>query len=338
MSESRAIEFSNCSTSDLTYTGIYIYYSADIVVSSSRIQGPLHTGVSTDACDNVTVLNTTVTDCVYGGHFRGGGNLTISGCEFVDCTNDGIWIDDMDDTTVVYSTFGACSVGVHGRFVNRFNITGNTARDCKYAGIATMMSTGVTLMDNNLDNASLYPYGYFPSHLFFNEGGNVVNGKPLGHFSNLTSGTIDASQYGQVVLVNCTDVVVEQGSFERVYAGVQLAMSSNCTVRNIAVSDARVYGIYVLGSSNTTVESVQVDGPSAGIRVSGSPDTTVDDVYVANTFNEGILFSSSSSGIVNNSVIVNSKIGVRFASSHYGTINRTHIENASLYGIDFFYS
>ncbi|MHA1736707.1 MAG: right-handed parallel beta-helix repeat-containing protein [Candidatus Thorarchaeota archaeon] len=57
-----AIEFSNCSTSDLTCTGIYIYYSMDIVVSSSRIQGPLHMGISTDTCDNVAVVDTTVTD------------------------------------------------------------------------------------------------------------------------------------------------------------------------------------------------------------------------------------------------------------------------------------
>jgi len=57
-----AIEFSNCSTSDLTRTGIYVYYSTDIVVSSGRIQGPLHTGISTDASDNVAVVDTTATN------------------------------------------------------------------------------------------------------------------------------------------------------------------------------------------------------------------------------------------------------------------------------------
>ncbi|MHA1740519.1 MAG: hypothetical protein ACTSVD_00320 [Candidatus Thorarchaeota archaeon] len=36
--------------------------TTDIVVFFSRIRGPLHMGISTDTCDNVAVVDTTVTD------------------------------------------------------------------------------------------------------------------------------------------------------------------------------------------------------------------------------------------------------------------------------------
>ncbi|TFH05491.1 MAG: hypothetical protein E4H14_12615, partial [Candidatus Thorarchaeota archaeon] len=58
--------------------------------------------------------------------------------------------------------------------------------------------------------------------------GNTVNSKPLGYFKSLTSAIIDGTQYGQVILANCSDVTVKNGVFTNV--GIQLGFCTNCTL------------------------------------------------------------------------------------------------------------
>ena len=102
-------------------------------------------------------------------------------------------------------------------------------------------------------NTSLYIYGDDINYWEHNVSDcNEVNNKSLGYFWNMTGGTIDGSQYGQIILANCTDVIVENGILDNTTAGVELGYSSFCNVTNSSMSDG-IYGAILYASTNNTI-------------------------------------------------------------------------------------
>jgi parallel beta-helix repeat protein len=70
---------------------------------------------------------------------------------------------------------------------------------------------------------------------------NTVNGKPVYYWKDREGGKIPNGA-GQVILVNCTNVIVENQNLNNASIGIQLAFSSSITIKNNICSNNR-YGI-----------------------------------------------------------------------------------------------
>lgn len=103
---------------------------------------------------------------------------------------------------------------------------------------------------------------------------NLVNGKLLGYFWNLTSGIIDGTQYGQVILANCSGVIVEDGVFSNLTVGIELGYSAYCSLMN-NTSSGNEEGVSVASSSNNTISNNTIAGNNYGVYLHPSSDNNL---------------------------------------------------------------
>ncbi len=99
---------------------------------------------------------------------------------------------------------------------------------------------------------------------------NTVNGKPVIYMKNSVGGIVPNGA-GQIILANCSSVIVDNQNLSNGLYGLQVGYSSNNTIRNNTVLNNYLSGIYIYESdgniiSNNTCSS---NGEN-GIRLSGS--------------------------------------------------------------------
>ncbi len=71
---------------------------------------------------------------------------------------------------------------------------------------------------------------------------NTVNGKLLIYWQNMTGSTVP-SDAGQIIIVNCTDVIVTGQNLSNISTGLLVVYSSNIVIQNNTISDNEKYGI-----------------------------------------------------------------------------------------------
>lgn len=133
---------------------------------------------------------------------------------------------------------------------------------------------------------------------------NTVNGKDLGIFFNLVGAEIEAEQYGQIILGNCTETTVTEGTFTNCSTGVQIISCVNSTVIGATVTDCSWQGFTVERSNQTRIIDCYVSNcREEGIFLSVSPFYTIDNCTLEENL-EGILPHIYS----NNGTIINCTI------------------------------
>jgi parallel beta-helix repeat protein len=176
-------------------------------------------------------------------------NNTISG------SVTGVTIENSPGIIIANSTISNTTSGIDVSspdvLIANNTITGNM-------GGIKLRSLNATLVSNSLTNNGVYISGGpvdFWKHAIGPD--NLVNGKPIGYFWNLTTGIIDGSPYGQVILANCTGIVVNNGIFENSTIGIELGYCTDCNVEGNSISGAWS-GIYVESSSENIVSNNNV--------------------------------------------------------------------------------
>lgn len=103
---------------------------------------------------------------------------------------------------------------------------------------------------------------------------NLINGKQFGYFYNAANLLFDGTQYGQILVVNSTNVVIEDGEFSEATCGASFVLSHNCTLKNATVTQNSIYGLQILQSTNTTITKSAInENPINGIFESMSQRT-----------------------------------------------------------------
>ena len=282
----------------------------------------------TDACF-------VIRDCLLKGEMLGGvhlrnvnhgeirNNTILGGAYF------GVALQSSSDNTVVNNTISG--IYVHGDGVYIFSssdntVVNNTISEYNY-GVSIVSALNNTLSSNIFVNNGIYISGnaveYWRQNITTD---NFVNGKPLGYFWNWTSGTIDGTQYGQVLLANCTGVIVEDGVFSNASMGIQLGYSSYCSLMNNIISGNH-NGVHIHFSSNSTLVNNTISGnESHGVVFGSSSDNTLVNNTISGNHGEGVYIPSSSDNtLVNNTISGNYYNGVFLPDP--GTSNNTLVNN-----------
>jgi parallel beta-helix repeat protein len=111
---------------------------------------------------------------------------------------------------------------------------------------------------------------------------NTVNGKPIGYFTNITDSILNPNEYGQLLLVHCSNVTVRAGTINNTAEGVSLYYCSDCIIDNCTIYDSG-FGATLLWSDNCSVISSDFhDNKHWGVAVVESTNNIV----VANTIYE----------------------------------------------------
>lgn len=273
-------------------------------------------------------------------------------CEIVDCTitgsmsEVGIEILFSEDVRMKGNIISNSPSGIRVMGSENIQLSSNHIYDNEVFGIDVYLSANTSMYDNVLENngvfLSLWWAGY-NGHMIegkqyidvpYNFDNNSVNGKPLGFFHGITDDTIEGDTFGQIILLNCSNLEVVGGDFLKSSVGFQMHFSENCSIKGANVADNGAWGMYVFYSNFTVIENCSVhDNSWNGILLEKSPFTQISNNSIINNDATGVyLATSDNCSILNNSLSHNFS-GVGIGSSSNCTVIGNELVYNSVYGI-----
>ncbi len=188
------------------------------------------------------------------------------------------------------------------------NISSNYLGGERSSALFIEMAGNNTICDNHFVNGGIFLDQTYliRQRLVAN---NTVNGKPLIYLADKVNWTIP-SVGGQIVLVNCSEMVVSDYTISDCHTGILLLYSRRCQVMSNSLTRS---GILVLYTNSTLLEHNTCTDSDYGIRVRGSNNIISQNTCARNLFGL-ILGSGQNNRIVNNLCTQNVYIGI---SVHY---------------------
>jgi parallel beta-helix repeat protein len=272
--------------------GIWLSGPSSCTVSGNTIRNCYSTGLGIYSLSSSFVRFNTITDCGYDGvHMLTSGSCVLANNTIHSCTRDGVYFESSDVITIANNSItsngesgldsydsdlciitdnlltnnsgeGFMNNQGDGCLLERNSISHNGG-----AGIYLYYAKGCTLRNNVFQNDGLVVYGAELADLMHSVSNDTVNGKSLGYFINTSRTVIDGSDYGQFILVNCSEMEIEDASLGEADMSIALFFSDGCIVNRSLIADSR-YGVYLYASDNCSVTYSEFD--SCGVMVTGS--------------------------------------------------------------------
>ncbi|MCK4613509.1 MAG: right-handed parallel beta-helix repeat-containing protein, partial [Thermoplasmata archaeon] len=186
------------------YNGIYLYRSDSNTLNNNTCSNNGDDGISLWDSVNNTLNNNTCSNNYYGIHLWDSVNNTLNNNTCSD-NGYGISLSDSDGNT----------------------LNNNTCNSNNYYSISLGDSAHNSLSNNKMIENGIFIRGNSIKHWNTQiiDTTNTVNGKPLCYYKNATGFTVPSGA-GQVILANCTEMVVENQNLSNGSIGIQLGFSS----------------------------------------------------------------------------------------------------------------
>lgn len=213
---------------------------------------------------------------------------------------------------------GFYAVNSQNNSIIRNNITNNAY------GIF-LGGSGNIIIENSFTNDGLfvyYSYAGAPVNIVHN---NTVNGKPLIYLENVSG--YEVADAGQVILVGCSNITVENLDTYNSTVGVELYRTNNSQVMNNNIMSNSQYGICLFESSNNNdVSANSITGSDVGIYSDSSSYNRISANGVSNSTRYGIFASlSSHSNFIGNRIEINGDYGIYLANSYFANVTENNV-------------
>jgi len=149
--------------------------------------------------------------------------------------------------------------------------------DAKSIGLFVAGSPSTIVKNNVLTHNGIFIMGMglpVAEDYYIIQENNLINGKQFGYFYNAANLLVDGTQYGQILVVNSTNVVIENGGFSEATCGASFVLCNNCTLKNATVTQNSLYGLQISQSTKTSIINCDIDeNPFNGIFETTSQST-----------------------------------------------------------------
>ena len=245
---------SNNTASDNDY-GIYLESSSNNSISNNTAKSNNWDGIYLQYSNNNGISNNTASNNWIGIVLRYSGNSIISNNHA--SLNDwmGIGLDSSSNGSISNNTASNNLEGIYFQYSNNNSISNNTASN-NWIGIDLDYSDNNTLSNNTMVGDGIVILGDNLNHWNTQtiDTSNTVNGKPVYYWKNRTGGTVPSGA-GEVILANCTNVIVESQNLSDGSVGVELGFSNNTTISNNNASHNGLAGVFLEHSSNNIISN-----------------------------------------------------------------------------------
>jgi parallel beta-helix repeat protein len=187
--------------------------------------------------------------------------------------------------------------------------------------------------DNVFNNNGVWLSGSYNTFL-----NNSVNGKPLIYLEG-ESDTIINEDAGQVILLNCDNITVQNKDLSNATVGIILEGTHNCLISGNTIHSDKWAGIYIYNSDNNNVSmniisnSAIINGGTGGILIDNSKNNMVFSNSI--TLNEGIGIAlydfSENNTILMNNFSDNQRGLVLTGGAEYNTVTDNVFFNDGVY-------
>ncbi len=292
--------------------GIHLAYSSDCILTNNTLN---NNGLVFDGYLLAHWLHNMSDNTVNDrplGYFKSVNDTVIDGDQYGQ-----VILANCSRIVVKNGTFIAASIGIQLAFSTNCTLTHNTAMNNAVSGIHLSESLSCIMKNNTLNNNGLVFDGYLLAHWLHNMSDNTVNDRPLGYFKSVNDTVIDGDQYGQVILANCSRIVVKNGTFIAASIGIQLAFSTNCTLTHNTATGNGESGFFLASSDSCILtHNTAIGNRHSGFRFSGSDSCILTHNTATGNGESGFFLASSDSCILtHNTAIGNRHSGFRFSGS-----------------------
>lgn len=262
----------------------------------------LHDLFISNSCHNTTIIGNKFlgTDCCAVIDISNSNNNLIKDNYIAPHWIKGIELDSSNHNTICNNTI----IGNTGDICDGIELT-NSIDNNIFDN--SMIRSGFTIWDTSLNNVV----------------NNTVNNKPLIYIEN-TSDLIIPDNSGQVVLVNCDKITIQNQDLSNTTEGVSLCKTTNCYITDCLFSN-NYNGIKAYYSNNNTIESNNIKNNGNSIQLTNSQYNTI---IGNNVTNHGeIEFWNSQYNTIMDNNISNNGWGITFSDSKYNVITANNISN-----------
>lgn len=340
--------------------------------------GFINDGITLSQAQNCTVANNTIEQNYYGISVSSSYNNRIANNTISQNSYDGISLGRSNSNLIEHNNISDNDVGldlshsdyneVVGNFISLNDLHGisiedshsnifsdNTVSNNRYHGIVMSSASSNLLTGNMMSKGGLLIRG--DSLEFWNSQtistSNTVNGKAVHYWKDTVGGIVPQSA-GQVLLANCTDVIVSDQHFSNGSTPIQIGFSSNIIISNNTVlynlrgidfynstgsliahnnvSLSRAQGIWLDKSTDNTLIGNSVSMNVEGVHLQFSHNCTIAGNTILKNEDNLILHLSNNSVVDGNVVSSGVNEGISLRAANINTIsNNTISEN--FYGI-----
>ena len=227
------------------------------------------------------------------------------------------------------------NVGFYIYDSNYCNLTVNTAIQSSNTGFRFYRSPFCTIHYNELSSRGIDIGGTYLDCWLHDVVNNTIDTKELGYFKSVNDAMIDASTFGQVILVNCSSVTIVNGVFSNCIRGTQLMYCTECYLTNNtsinSSADSIDSGFDLRYCNSCTLIQNVVTNCYGGFYFGNSTSLILNDNFASNCFYGVILGSESTSCMISNNVIIENEFGINiYQSCSFNLIYLNHFANNSL--------
>ena len=295
--------------------GVFLQNAARNTISNNTFYDNWGRGVLVQNSENNTIKANTVLANLWGISLDSSGNNSIANNSVLFNGDDGIEIRSSYYNMVANNTItGNYWSGVSLSQASDNTVSNNQISSNTYAAIEFTLSLRNTLVNNVMVDGGVFftviPYAYQTVEHWNTQSidtSNTVNGNPVQYWKDVAGGTVPGGA-GQVILANCSGVLVENQNVSGVIAGVDAGFSSGNTVRNVTSFGSRSV-LFLFRSDNNQVEKA-------------SSTVAEDGIYLDYSNNNSVLGSSG----------MRSQFGVSLSHSDGNTIANFTAVNSSAAG------
>ncbi|MGY5879175.1 MAG: right-handed parallel beta-helix repeat-containing protein [Candidatus Thorarchaeota archaeon] len=318
--------FYNNTSNDNVYYGIYVtnsqysniteniccYNNWNDKYGSSHGMGR---GLYVKNCQDSIIYNNTCINNEYDG-------IIVTGCarsviEFNNINGGhyfGIYLGTSPDCIIANNTATETSdIGIYASESANVVVADNTVMRNENGGFHVTHCSSANITDNVMKEDGLSVYGNTVSdYESMTISGNSINGKPFGFFLNAV-GNIVSADYGQVLLVNCTNTLVMNQNCSYATSGVMLRWCSGVTIVSSTLDNNDISGIEVGNSNHTIVSSTSLSHcGQRGCRLEYSYNSTIVDSTISNNRYGFQLTWENLTRIENNTIADSSEYGLYY--------------------------
>jgi len=306
-------------------SGIYLDNCPDSVVKNNDISMVASNyGIDVSDSPRSSILLNTLTECDLGMYLGNSDNASVIDNDLTDMLDVGLSFWTIEGLIVTGNTITNARVGILVDGLDNPSFANNVLTNCGF-----LLS----------DNLPIIYYNYSMS-------GNTVNGLPIYFGTHETSGTLNTDNYGQILLVNCSNFDITGGAdMERVTAPIQLLHCDYVDVIDLS-SMYNSYGVYLYASANITLSDSYIEGflisgfSSFGVAAYNSYNLVIQDsifwcVYTSGNERGVLDFRDCVDVDVINCEISFGQTGLYFRNTDNFTIVDSEILHFEGYGIRF---
>ena len=319
--------------------GISLLYSNNCISSNNNCSDNGN-GMELDYSNNNSISNTNCPSNKWDGIklYHANNNIISNNS----CLNNsvGISLDSSKNNSISNNN---CSnnwyAGIEFAYSNDNSISNNNCSN-NGRGIYFQDSDNNKLKGNILIEGGLVIYGdSLDEYTHDIDESNTVNGKPVYYWKNVKGGRIPDGA-GQVILVNCSNVIIENQYINKAGIGIEVVFSSYINIKNNTCSGNND-GIYLGDSNNSTISNNHCLNNEIGISLRNSNNNLISKNYCSHdthgiylvysnynrisnngcsSNNYGTYLSHSKSNIISNNEYPNNKHGLYLYSDSKGNM------------------